>query len=100
MLPRARPQPRPSHPPGLGPESRRLLPEPRGLQQPLYRYDPRNDTPLTLDSPQIAPDTFPAFINNQDRYADLRLVDPADAPTLQSALCKRCVKVHELLGGV
>lgn len=67
---------------------------------PLYRYDPRNASPLTLDSPQIAPDTFPAFINNQDRYADLRLVDPADAPALQSALCKRCVKVHELLGGV
>ncbi|MDE6277947.1 MAG: pyruvate:ferredoxin (flavodoxin) oxidoreductase [Muribaculaceae bacterium] len=64
---------------------------------PLYRYNPANAEPLTLDS--ATPDTtgFLPFINGEDRYADLKLVDPSEAPVLQSALEKRCVKIHELL---
>ncbi len=67
---------------------------------PLYRYNPQNQEPLTVDS--AAPDTtgFLPFINGEDRYADLKLVDPKDAPALQSALEKRCVKVHEILEGL
>ncbi len=64
---------------------------------PLYRYNPQATQALTLDSPDPVAADFEPFLSGEDRYADLRLVDPADAPALQSALQRRCVKIHEIL---
>ena len=64
---------------------------------PLYRYNPQVTQALTLDSPDPVAADFEPFLSGEDRYADLRLVDPSDAPALQSALQRRCVKIHDIL---
>ncbi len=68
----------------------------------LYRYNPllakEGKDPLTLDSP--APGDNPGlidFINGEDRYADLRMIDPAEAAILQPALKARCDSLYDLL---
>ncbi|MCC8037996.1 MAG: pyruvate:ferredoxin (flavodoxin) oxidoreductase [Bacteroidales bacterium] len=68
----------------------------------LYRYNPllakEGKNPLTLDSP--APGNNPGlidFINGEDRYADLRMIDPAEAAILQPALKARCDSLYDLL---
>lgn len=64
---------------------------------PIYRYHPQSTPALTVDSPAPSAPEFLPFINGEDRYADLRLVDPKAAPALQSALQKRCLEVEALI---
>lgn len=67
---------------------------------PIYRYDPRRRAkgldPLTLDSPQPDGKIIP-FINGEDRYADLRMVAPAEAPVLQHKLATRASSIYNIL---
>lgn len=58
----------------------------------LYRYDPRlaaqGKNPLQLDS--AAPDgQLVPYINGENRYADLRMIDPREAAILQPQLARR-----------
>lgn len=58
----------------------------------LYRYNPALATqgkePFTLDS--AAPDgQLVTYINGENRYADLRMADPAEAAVLQPGLARR-----------
>lgn len=63
---------------------------------PLYRYNPAADSKLSLDAPE--PDgNFISFINGEDRYADLRMVDAREASILQPELQKRCDHVYAIL---
>lgn len=63
---------------------------------PLYRFNPANAEPLTVDSPE--PDGgLITFINGEDRYADLRMIDPKEASILQPDLENRCNHIHALL---
>ncbi len=62
----------------------------------LYRYNPADKEPLTVDYP--APDgSLITFINGEDRYADLRMVDPDEASILQPDLKTRCEHIYSLL---
>lgn len=67
---------------------------------PIYRYNPslraKGLDPLTLDSGQ--PDgQLISFINGEDRYADLKMVAPAEAPVLQHKLATRTASIYKLL---
>ncbi len=66
---------------------------------PLYRFNPAatsGSDPLTIDS--AAPDgSMITFINGEDRYADLRMVDPAEAAILQPDLEKRAAKIYSII---
>lgn len=63
---------------------------------PIYRYDPRRENPLTLDS--AAPDgSLSDYINGEDRYADLRMTDPRMAAILQPLLEQDCDKTYQIL---
>jgi len=63
---------------------------------PLYRYNPANATPLTVDS--AAPDgKLDAFLDNENRYADLRMIDPAAAATLRPALARHLDVLYRAL---
>lgn len=99
--------------PGLG---HSIIEERRAVESgywPLYRFDPRKKLPLTIDSVIAGPDnsgsngsvpetTSPAYrvpeplryvqeyINGDDRYADLRMTDPAEAGKLQPELQADC----------
>lgn len=68
---------------------------------PLYRFDPRLEAqgknPLTIDSPDPQTDSLIDFINGEDRYADLKMVDPSEASILQPDLRDRCAMLHSLL---
>lgn len=66
----------------------------------LYRYNPQlvaeGKNPLTVDSP--APDgTLLDYINNEDRYADLKMTDPKEAAILQPELKQRCDELYQLI---
>lgn len=66
----------------------------------LYRYNPllamQGKEPLTLD--MAAPDgKLIQFINGEDRYADLRMVDPKSADILQPELQKRTDWIYSTL---
>ncbi len=66
----------------------------------LYRYNPdlakQGKDPLTIDAP--APDgNLIDFINGEDRYADLRMIDPATAAVLQPELRDRATELYNLL---
>lgn len=63
----------------------------------IYRYNPTQTEPLTVDC--VAPDeeAFIPFINGEDRYADLKMVDPKEAELLQPALQQRCSVIHTIL---
>ena len=66
----------------------------------LYRYNPdlrsQGKEPLTVDS--SAPDgTLLQYINNEDRYADLKLTDPQEATLLQLQLKQRCDELYQLI---
>lgn len=68
----------------------------------LYRYNPafaaQGKAPLTVDYAQ--PDnTLLEFINGEDRYADLKMVDPATASVLQPALAARTKKLYSIIVG-
>lgn len=69
----------------------------------LYRYNPtlamQGKEPLTVDYPQ--PDgTLVDFINGEDRYADLRMVDPEAAAVLQPQLAQRVKKLYSIITGL
>lgn len=69
----------------------------------LYRYDPRlaaeGKSPLTVDMP--APDgNLSSLLDNEDRYADLKIVDPAAVESLRKALADREGKVYAILTGI
>lgn len=66
----------------------------------LYRYNPslaqQGKEPLTVDYPQ--PDnSLVQFINGEDRYADLRMVDPKAASLLQPELAQRVQKLYSII---
>ncbi len=63
---------------------------------PLYRYNPANTEPLTVDAP--APDgSLITFINGEDRYADLKMTDPKEASILQPDLKTRSEHIYNIL---
>ena len=63
---------------------------------PLYRFNPSLDTPLSVDA--AAPDgSLIQFINGEDRYADLRMIDPAEAAILQPDLQKRTARIYSII---
>ncbi|MCM1029502.1 MAG: pyruvate:ferredoxin (flavodoxin) oxidoreductase [Pseudoflavonifractor sp.] len=67
---------------------------------PIYRYDPRRRAkgmePLQLDTPQPDGQIIP-FINGEDRYADLKMVSPKEAPVLQHKLATRAAAIYSIL---
>ncbi len=67
---------------------------------PLYRYDPRRKAqglqPLQLDS--SAPDgSLLDFINGEDRYVDLKMLDAEEAAVLQPELKEHCDLLYDIL---
>lgn len=67
---------------------------------PLYRYDPRRKAqglnPLQLDS--AAPDgSLLDFINGEDRYVDLKMLDAEEAAILQPELKEHCDLLYDIL---
>lgn len=66
---------------------------------PLYRFNPaapQGTDPLSVDSP--APDgSFATFINGEDRYADLRMVDQQEAARLQPELSRRTARIYSII---
>ncbi len=67
---------------------------------PLYRFNPSlaadGGQPLVMDAP--SPDgSLVAFINGEDRYADLRMVDPREAAVLQPELQKRTAQIYSVI---
>ena len=63
---------------------------------PLYRYNPANSPALKVDVTSPEGNLVP-FINGEDRYADLKLIDPKAAAVLQPELEARCDAVYEIL---
>ena len=73
----------------------------------IYRRDPAKSPALTLDClyerPGVPDDCkipdgkLIPFINGEDRYADLRMVDPKAAAILQPELEARCDAIHDIL---
>ena len=66
---------------------------------PLYRFNPSAPDPnqqLTVD--YAKPDgSMPNFLDGEDRYADLKMVDPAEAAVLRPELQTRCDDLFDLL---
>lgn len=67
---------------------------------PLYRFNPENtakgEKPLKVD--YIKPDdSMPSFLDGEDRYADLKLRDPAEAAILRPELQVRCDNLYTLM---
>lgn len=67
---------------------------------PLYRFNPalakEGKNPLTID--YMKPDgSLIDFINGEDRYADLKMTDPAEAAILQPELKQRCDSLFDLM---
>lgn len=67
---------------------------------PLYRYNPQlsqqGKEPLIVDSP-LPDGNLIDFINGEDRYADMKLVDPTAAAQLQPQLQKREQRIYDIL---
>ncbi len=66
----------------------------------LYRFNPalaaQGREPLTVDS--AAPDgSLIPFINGENRYADLKMVDPAEAAILQPELQRRTGRLYSII---
>ena len=109
--------------PGLG---HSIIEERRAVEAgywPLYRFDPRLKSPLVIDGAVPGPDNsgrngatgqtaspgYPnpeplsqvaEYINNDDRYADLRMTDPAEAGVLQPQLQADCDRNAEALKNI
>lgn len=62
----------------------------------IYRRDPRNSPELKVDYAQPNGTLVP-FINGEDRYADLKIVDAAEAAILQPELEQRCDDIYDIL---
>lgn len=67
---------------------------------PLYRFNPSNikagTPPLTVDYTK-PDDSMPAFLDGEDRYADLKMRDPAEAQILRPELQQRCDNLYDLM---
>ncbi|MCM1093522.1 MAG: pyruvate:ferredoxin (flavodoxin) oxidoreductase [Lachnospiraceae bacterium] len=66
----------------------------------IYRYNPSLADPMSLDCATPVQEAFLPFINGEDRYADLKMIDPAEAAKLQPALQQRCSVVHNILSKI
>ena len=66
----------------------------------LYRYNPDNvksgKKALTVDSMK-PDDSLMSFLDNEDRYADLKMRDPAEAAILRPELKTRCDDLYDLM---
>ena len=67
---------------------------------PIYRYNPskaeKGEHPLTVD--YLKPDgNMAAFLDGEDRYADLKMRDPAEAAILRPELETRCDNLYDLM---
>ena len=67
---------------------------------PLYRFNPENKAQgkenLTVD--YAAPDgSMPSFLDNEDRYADLKMRDPGEAAILRPELEDRCNELYDIM---
>lgn len=66
----------------------------------MYRFNPdlakEGKSPLTIDYPRPHTDLV-EFINGEDRYADLKMVDPAEAAKLQPMLAEHSLSLYNLL---
>lgn len=66
----------------------------------LYRYNPDLESkgidPLTVDS-SVPDGKLIDFINNEDRYADLKMSFPTEANILQKQLEQRCDELYKLI---
>lgn len=67
---------------------------------PLYRFNPANKSAgkesLTVD--YAKPDgSMPAFLDNEDRYADLKMRDPHEASILSPELEQRCDELYDIM---
>lgn len=71
---------------------------------PIYRYNPslaaQGKNPMSLDCAAPQTDGFMNFINGEDRYADLKMIDPEEAAKLQPALQQRCSVIHNILSKI
>lgn len=67
---------------------------------PVYRYNPalakEGKEPLTIDY-QKPDGTLIDFINGEDRYADLKVIDPPEAAILQPELSKHCDSLYDIM---
>lgn len=63
---------------------------------PLYRYDPRNEHPLTVDSKEAAM-TYEEFLDGETRYSALKRTFPQNAETLFKIASDDAVKRYEKL---
>ncbi len=63
----------------------------------LYRFNPSAQPQLTVDQAAPVADNFLPFINREDRYADLKMVDPTEAAVLQPRLRDHALSVYNLL---
>lgn len=62
----------------------------------LYRYNPSLPNPLKVD--YAKPDgQLDSFLDNEDRYADLKMVDPATASVLRPELATRLDDIYAIL---
>ena len=67
---------------------------------PLYRFNPSNagkgEHPLSVD--YFKPDdSMPAFLDGEDRYADLKMRDPSEAAVLRPELQTRCDNLYDVM---
>ena len=62
----------------------------------LYRRNPAVSPALRVDSAAPNGKLIP-FINGEDRYADLKMIDPAEANVLQPELERRCDAIYAQL---
>lgn len=63
---------------------------------PLYRYNPAMTPALTVD--YAKPDgSLPELLDGEDRYADLKMVDPAEAAVLRPELETHCDLLFDIL---
>lgn len=67
---------------------------------PVYRFNPAlaaaGKEPLTIDY-QKPDGNLISFINGEDRYADLKVIDPAEAAILQPRLQHHCDSLYDLM---
>ena len=67
---------------------------------PLYRYNPanaeKNIEPLTLDYSK-PDDSLEAFLDNEDRYADLKLRNPEEVNILRPELQTRLDSLYDIM---
>ncbi len=66
----------------------------------LFRYDPRRLAqgldPFQEDAPAPLAADFAPFLDGEDRYADLKMLDPAEAELLRPALRKHLYSIYRL----